>query len=343
MSSTRNAYDHRLRDLVYHTRDVELAVRLGVPRSTAKSWVQRGPNAVVIADVLDASVDELRARVLYLDQKSRALWAIIRLLLVLARVTGMRLNATRVPNGASKKRLLSAVERASRLVPRNTALRLVGLTPARYHAWRRAAPCHLDDRSSCPKSRPTQLADGELRIMRDMVRCQDFRHFSIRALALHAQRIGRVFAASGTWTRQIFCHGWLRPRFRLHPSRKLLAWELASKLDPATTCRMLEIAGRHLVGVMPSWLYLHSLDSASAVERLVAFYVEQHNTVMPHRAFDGRTPDEVYFGVAANFASELAERRRLASEQRVASNRSMTCTGCVPQDKPTGAVPREAA
>jgi hypothetical protein len=92
-----------------------------------------------------------------------------------------------------------------------------------------------------------------------------------------------------------------------------------------------------------SWLYLHSLDSAVAVECLVSFYVEQHNTVMPHRAFDGRTSDEVYFGVADNLASELAKRRRLAREERAASNRSMTCTACVPRDKPTEAVPREAA
>jgi transposase InsO family protein len=175
-------------------------------------------------------------------------------------------------------------------------------------------------------------------------------------------------------------------------SRKLLAWELANKLDPTNTCRMLETAGRHLVGVVPtvmadsgvenvnnqvdelldtgklrrvlaqvevsysnsmieawwrclkhSWLYLHSLDSAAAVERLVAFYVEQHNTVMPHRAFDGRTPDEVYFGVADNLAGELAERRRLAREQRVASNRSKTCATCEPRGTATEAVPREAA
>jgi transposase InsO family protein len=174
-------------------------------------------------------------------------------------------------------------------------------------------------------------------------------------------------------------------------SRKLLAWKLANKLEPANTCRMLEIAGRHLVGDVPtvmadsgvenvnnqidklldtgklrrvlaqvevsysnsmieawwrrlkhSWLYLHSLDSAAAVERLVAYYVEQHNTVMPHRAFDGRTPDEVYFGVAINLANELAERRRLAREQWVAKNRSMTCASCAPRDTPTEAVPREA-
>ena len=44
------------------------------------------------------------------------------------------------------------------------------------------------------------------------------------------------------------------------------------------------------------------------LERLVAYYVEQHNTVMPHRAFGGQTPDEVYFDAAANLASDLAER-----------------------------------
>jgi len=64
---------------------------------------------------------------------------------------------------------------------------------------------------------------------------------------------------------------------------------------------------------------------------------------MPHRAFAGRTPDEVYCGVAANLASELAERRRFAREQRVASNRSKTCATCGPRDTATEGLPRKAA
>jgi transposase InsO family protein len=175
-------------------------------------------------------------------------------------------------------------------------------------------------------------------------------------------------------------------------SRKLLAWKLVNKLDPTTTCQMLETAGRHLVDVVPtamadsgveningqvdelldsgklrrvlaqvevsysnsmieawwrclkhSWLYLNTLDSAPAVERLVAFYVEQHNSVMPHRAFDGRTPDEVYFDVATETASDLRERRRLARDERIAANRSITCAMCQPCETATEAVPREAA
>jgi hypothetical protein len=43
-------------------------------------------------------------------------------------------------------------------------------------------------------------------------------------------------------------------------------------------------------------LFLHSLDSVTTVRRLVGFYVDQHNRVLPHSAFHGQTPDEMYFG-----------------------------------------------
>ena len=40
------------------------------------------------------------------------------------------------------------------------------------------------------------------------------------------------------------------------------------------------------------WLYRHSLDSV-ATRRLVTFYVNEHNHVLPHSAFRGRTPDKM--------------------------------------------------
>jgi len=47
------------------------------------------------------------------------------------------------------------------------------------------------------------------------------------------------------------------------------------------------------------WLFLHPLDSVTTVRRLVAFYVDEHNRVLPHSAFRGQTPDEMYFYEAA--------------------------------------------
>jgi transposase InsO family protein len=42
-------------------------------------------------------------------------------------------------------------------------------------------------------------------------------------------------------------------------------------------------------GLKNHWLYLNTLDSEATVRRLVAFYVQQYNEVMPHSALDYRT------------------------------------------------------
>jgi putative transposase len=44
------------------------------------------------------------------------------------------------------------------------------------------------------------------------------------------------------------------------------------------------------------WLFLNTLGTQSAVETHIAFYVDEHNTKLPHSAFRGQTPDEMYFG-----------------------------------------------
>jgi putative transposase len=43
------------------------------------------------------------------------------------------------------------------------------------------------------------------------------------------------------------------------------------------------------------WLFRHQLDNIATVKRLVEFYVTEHNERIPHSAFEGQTPDEVYF------------------------------------------------
>ncbi|MCP3913989.1 MAG: transposase family protein [bacterium] len=38
------------------------------------------------------------------------------------------------------------------------------------------------------------------------------------------------------------------------------------------------------------WLFLNTLDSVETVEKLVKFYVTEHNQRLPHSAFQGQTP-----------------------------------------------------
>ena len=42
------------------------------------------------------------------------------------------------------------------------------------------------------------------------------------------------------------------------------------------------------------WLYLNSLGSVTDVQNHVSFYISEHNTKLPHSAFNGQTPEEIY-------------------------------------------------
>ena len=263
-----------------------------------------------------------------------------------------------------------------------------------------------------------------IRIGSPTVQSTEHRHMSIRGLALHAQRIGKVFAHPATWGKLIRERGWGRPRLRLYPakptvglrttapneawhidvtiiglldgtkayvhavidnfSRKILAWTVAGRLDPMNTHEVLTRAAGNLAApavadvfmdsgvenlngdvdpmfegsalhrviaqidvsfsnslieawwrsLKHRWLFLHPLDNIWTVKKLVAFYVTEHNERIPHAAFEGQTPDEIYFGRGDQIPGELAARRRDARQQRVARNRAVACAAC-----PRGAPP----
>ncbi len=69
------------------------------------------------------------------------------------------------------------------------------------------------------------------------------------------------------------------------------------------------------------WLYLNSLDTVSSLKRCVQFYVDEHNTRLPHSAFSGQTPDEMYFGTGDHLPNELENSRKAARQARLKANR----------------------
>ncbi len=76
------------------------------------------------------------------------------------------------------------------------------------------------------------------------------------------------------------------------------------------------------------WLFLNTLDSVARVRKLVAFYVDEHNSKVPHSAFRGQTPDEVYFGSGAGVPDQLAAARAAARAARLKANREARCAVC---------------
>jgi hypothetical protein len=77
-----------------------------------------------------------------------------------------------------------------------------------------------------------------------------------------------------------------------------------------------------------SWIFLHSLDNLSALGRLIEFYITAHNQVMPHSAFEGQTPAEMYLGTGGSVVAELANARKAAREERMKEKRAAACSVC---------------
>ena len=419
-SRPQQRYDHRLRDLVRRTGDVTLATDLGVPRSTARGWLHRGPTVVVSLDGTHRTELDLHQEIRQLRRRVQKLTALLRLVLTLLRASRFTLSRERLPDGHDKRRILSAVDRARACIPLRALLRFLHMSPSRFHAWRRQeTACALDDQSSCPRTSPHRLTPAEVRVIEAMVTSPAYRHVPTGTLAVLAQRLGTVWASPSTWYRLVRTHGWRRPRLRVHPakpkvglrttrpdemwhidttvirlldgtraylhavidnfSRRILAWRVAGTFLPGNSVVVLLEASRRVAssdttpvvladsgvenvnaqvdalittGVLRrvlaftelqfsnsmieawwrslkhQWLFLHSLDSLATVRRLVAFYVEEHNRVLPHSAFRGQTPDEMYFRTGEAVPADLTICAAAARRARVEANRTATCEAC---------------
>ena len=127
---------------------------VGVPRSTARGWLTSTRAEVVTIDIVDMDVVDLQQEVLVLRARIERLVAMLRLVVVLLKVSGFSLAHARLPDGLTKISLLRVIERTRSALPLRTVLRILRLSQSRYHSWKREDECGLDDMPSCPRSSP---------------------------------------------------------------------------------------------------------------------------------------------------------------------------------------------
>ncbi|MCH8102305.1 MAG: hypothetical protein IIB28_04020, partial [Chloroflexi bacterium] len=154
------------------------------------------PADVITLDVID--MDNLRLQEKVLRLQSRLDWviAILRLFVVVLKSSDVSLSSIRIPEGTAKRMLLRTIERSSCVLPLKVALRVIGLSHSRYHAWKQEEECDLDDMPSCPRRSSQQLTLTEVSTIKEMVTSEEYRHVPTGTLALLAQRLGKVFASA---------------------------------------------------------------------------------------------------------------------------------------------------
>ena len=77
---------------------------------------------------------------------------------------------------------------------------------------------------------------------------------------------------------------------------------------------------------------MNTLDTLTRLKKLVAFYVDEHNIRLPHSAFRGQTPNEMYFGAGDRIPDELDAAKKVARRSRMEVNRVTSCPMCRPSE-----------
>src|ERR1017187_8930520 len=323
----RRAYDHRIKEQIIRAGNPDLLPAFGIPRSTAMSWIRRGHREVVSLDPHDDGKPALRKRVAKLERRIAILTAVLRL--PLAPPPAPRFQLQISPRSRPPGKVFAHPGTWGKLVRERGWLRprlrlypakpKIGLrTHAPNEAW------HIDVTI-------IKLLDGTKAYVHAVIDNFSRRilawtcagrldpmntHDVLTRAAAHLVASTNVFMDSGVEN----LNGDVDPLFERGALRRVIA-----QIDVTFSNSLIEAWWRSL---KHRWLFLHPLDNLATVRRLVEFYVTEHNERIPPGAFEGETPDEMYFGRGGQVPNDLALRRREARQQRLARNRQVACAAC---------------
>ena len=105
----RNVYDPRVRELIRATGKPNLFPELNIPRSTVAGWLRGQFKPAIGSARVSKSKVELHDKVARLERRVVVLHAVVRLLLMLVRVSRCRLDGRRLPEGDAKAQALDAI------------------------------------------------------------------------------------------------------------------------------------------------------------------------------------------------------------------------------------------
>lgn len=88
-------------------------------------------------EVLNMDATQLQREVIRLQARIQKLISVLRVLLVVIKISRFSLNQTRLPDGHDKRSLLRAIDRSRSALPLRSVSRIIRLPPSRYHHWTR--------------------------------------------------------------------------------------------------------------------------------------------------------------------------------------------------------------
>lgn len=214
----RRRYDHRIKRIFYESQDPSLFPELNIPRTTIMTWIKNPPKEVISLKHFDKNNEELQVDIEESKVKILKLEALLILMKQVRILFETYYGKLKLNTMEFKTKFINSIKETCQSVSLKESLEIIGIHPARYHYIAKSLKeCDATNLKICPKLRPTRLTLDEVMEIKKLVTSEDFSHYSISSLYLHAKRNNVIFASLATWYRTIKEHNLLRPLKRIHP------------------------------------------------------------------------------------------------------------------------------
>jgi hypothetical protein len=215
------SYDHRLKILAFESKDVSLFTKLGIPKSTVKSWLKNGINPeLVTLEIFDDEKKELCLKIIELENKIVDMNIENDLMIRSKEILNIDFDWKRFPKKEMKEQIIKLYDSVTNKFSPAKISKVIGLSLARLKSWKNSSiKCELSDHSSCPKTFPTKATKKELADIETMIKHKKYSHFTISSLANYAIKHGLVYLSPTTWSRYAKKFQWTLPRIRKYKDK----------------------------------------------------------------------------------------------------------------------------
>ena len=134
MKEKRRVYDHRIKQAIARTGNIDLFPELNIPKTTAKNWIHRGMGEVVTNDAFDLGREALELKCFELEEQVKSQQARFTLLKFVSNALGLNVQYQRFTSDL-KQKIIAAIEVAKLSVPISECLVTIGLSKQKFSHW----------------------------------------------------------------------------------------------------------------------------------------------------------------------------------------------------------------
>tara|TARA_R110002072_G_scaffold276051_1_gene437273 strand:+ start:1155 stop:2426 length:1272 start_codon:yes stop_codon:yes gene_type:complete len=204
--STRyRVHDPELRRLVSQTKNIDIAIRRGVPRTTAIYWANSAKENTKVKSCAEVLLEEEIKKLNKELEKQRAKNMFLR---DIAQYMPQIKNTKRRVPTRIKKFIINKIEEYKKYATVAELLRLSCLHYSTYSRWRSdLIGCEVTNNGLCGKRKPNQLTGDEAVQILKLSVSKKYQHYSLTALWKYSIRNGLVMCSIETWFKYINMFG----------------------------------------------------------------------------------------------------------------------------------------